>query len=61
MRLLEQPEDAVCAIEVKSGRVKPTRGMAEFVVRNPEARPLVVGSPECLLEAFLSGEVELFA
>ncbi|MBQ9043484.1 MAG: ATP-binding protein [Eggerthellaceae bacterium] len=54
-------EDAVCAIEVKSGRVKPTRGMAEFVVRNPEARPLVVGSTECPLEAFLSGEVELFA
>lgn len=54
-------EDAVCAIEVKSGRVKPTRGMAEFVVRNPEARPLVVGSAECPLEAFLSGEVELFA
>lgn len=53
-------EDAVCAIEVKSGRVKPTRGMAEFIVRNPEARSLVVGSAECPLEAFLSGEVELF-
>ena len=53
-------EDAVCAIEVKSGRVKPTRGMAEFIVRNPEAHPLVVGSPECPLEAFLSGEIELF-
>ena len=53
-------EDAVCAIEVKSGRVKPTCGMSEFVVRNPEARPLVVGSPECPLDAFLSGEVELF-
>ena len=53
-------EDSVCAIEVKSGRVKPTRGMAEFIVRNPEARPLIVGSPECPLEAFLSGEVELF-
>lgn len=53
-------EDSVCAIEVNSGRVKPTRGMAEFIVRNPEARPLIVGSPECPLEAFLSGEVELF-
>lgn len=30
-------------------------------VRNPEARPLVVGSAECSLEAFLSGEIELFA
>ena len=54
-------EDAVYAIEVKSGRVKPTRGMAEFIVRNPEARPLVVGSAECPLEAFLSGKVQLFA
>ena len=54
-------EDAVCAIEVKSGRVKPTRGMAEFVVRNPEARPLVVGSAECPLEAFLADEIELFS
>ena len=53
-------EDAVCAIEVKSGRVKPTRGMAEFIVRNPEARSLVVGSPDCSLEAFLSGKVDLF-
>lgn len=53
-------EDAVTAIEVKSGRVKPTRGMAEFIARNPDARPLVVGSPECPLEALLAGEVELF-
>ena len=54
-------EDAVCAIEVKSGRIKPTRGMAEFIVRNPEARPIVVGSADCPLEAFLSGEIDLFA
>ena len=53
-------EDAVTAIEVKSGRVKPTRGMAEFIVRNPEARSLVVGSPSCSLEEFLSDDVELF-
>lgn len=54
-------EDAVCAIEVKSGRVKPTHGMTEFIVRNPEARALVIGSPECPLEAFLSGEIDLFS
>lgn len=53
-------EDAVTAIEVKSGRVKPTHGMTEFIVRNPEVRPLVVGSIECPLETFLSGKVELF-
>lgn len=53
-------EDAVTAIEVKSGRVKPTRGMAEFIVRNPDAYALVVGSPDCTLEDFLGGNVELF-
>ena len=53
-------EDAVCAIEVKSGRVKPTRGMAEFIVSNPDARSLVVGSQECPLEDFLSGRIDLF-
>ena len=53
-------EDAVTAIEVKSGRVKPTRGMAEFIVRNPGAYSLVVGSPTCPLDAFLSGEIDLF-
>ncbi len=45
-------EDAVCAIEVRGGRVKPTRGMFEFIVGNPNARALVVGSRECLLEDF---------
>jgi len=53
-------EDAVCAIEVKSGRVKPTRGMSEFIVNNPDARSLVVGSRECPLEDFLSGRIDLF-
>ena len=53
-------EDAVCAIEVKSGRVKPTRGMSEFIVSNPDARSLVVGSHECPLEDFLSGRIDLF-
>lgn len=51
----------VTAIEVKSGRVKPTSGMVRFIVENPHARALVVGSADCPLEAFLSGEVEPFA
>ncbi len=53
-------EDAVCAIEVRGGRVKPTRGMSEFIVGNPNARSLVVGSRECPLEDFLSGRIDLF-
>ena len=32
-------EDAVCAIEVKSGRIKPTRSMAEFIVRSKRSPP----------------------
>lgn len=54
-------EDLVTAIEVKSGRVKPTTGMARFVLENPHARTIVVGSPECGVESFLLGEVSLFA
>ena len=53
-------EEAVTAIEVKSGRVKPTGGMTEFILRNPRAHALVVGSPQCSLETFLLGEVDLF-
>lgn len=54
-------EDAVTAIEVKSGRVKSTKGMQRFILENPGARELVVGSFDCPLESFLSGEVELLA
>ncbi len=53
-------EDAVTAIEVKSGRVKPTTGMARFLVENPRAKSIVVGSPECGIEEFLLGEESLF-
>ena len=54
-------EDAVTAIEVKSGRVKSTRGMQRFILENPGARELIVGSFDCPLESFLLGEVELLA
>lgn len=53
-------EDALTAIEVKSGRVKPTTGMARFIVENPHAHAIVVGSPECSLESFLLGERDLW-
>ena len=52
--------DDVCAIEVKSGRVKPTKGMSDFIVRYPHAHSLVVGSSQCSVADFLAGKVELF-
>lgn len=48
------------AIEVKSGRVKHTNGLSEFVKRFPGTYVLVVGSDGCPLESFLLGEVSLF-
>ena len=47
------------AIEVKSGRVKSTGGLTEFMLRFPDARTLVVGSASCPIESFLSGRVPL--
>ena len=52
--------DDVTAIEVKSGRVKPTRGLDEFILRYPHANTLVVGTSSCTLENFLKGKIELF-
>ena len=45
----------VMAIEVKSGRVKPT-GIVEFCKRYPAAQPLVVGSRNLSVEEFLFHE-----
>ena len=53
-------KDAVTAIEVKSGRVKPTNGMTRFLVENPHAHPIIIGSTGCGIEEFLRGEIELF-
>lgn len=52
-------ERRVLGIEVKSGRVKSTGGLTEFVLRFPGARTLVVGSPTCSLGNFLEGNVSL--
>lgn len=49
----------VLAIEVKSGRVRPS-GIAEFCARFPGATPLVVGDRNTPVETFLAGEVPLF-
>lgn len=53
-------EGAVTAIEVKSGRVKSSKGMQRFILENPDARELVVGSNSCPLDSFLLGEIDLF-
>ncbi len=53
--------DAITAIEVKSGRIKPARGLAAFINRFPSAKGIVVGSPEAPLEDFLLGRIPLFA
>ena len=49
------------AIEVKSGRIKNVGGSLVFKKHYPEALSLVVGSANCGLEGFLSGEKALFA
>lgn len=53
-------KDAVTAIGVKSGRVKPTNGMTRFLVENPHAHPIIIGSTGCGIEEFLRGEIGLF-
>ncbi len=53
-------KSAVTAIEVKSGRVNSTSGMTKFLVENPNAHSIVVGSADCSIEAFLRGEIDLF-
>ena len=52
-------ERQVVALEVKSGRVKSTGGLTEFMMQFPQARTLIVGSSSCSLEDFLLGKVEL--
>ena len=48
------------AIEVKSGRVKGTRGLGRFVREFPGTYALVVGSEAFPVEDFLLGKVALF-
>lgn len=47
------------AIEVKSGRVRATGGVAAFLKQYPHASAIVIGS-SCTLEEFLLGDVPLF-
>ena len=52
-------KQSVLAIEVKSGPVKSTGGLTDFVLRYPNARTLVVGSRGCGIEDFLAGKTGL--
>ncbi|MDR0381904.1 MAG: ATP-binding protein [Oscillospiraceae bacterium] len=48
------------AIDVKSGRIKHSGGSLTFKKSYPEALSLTIGSADCKLEAFLTGDVPLF-
>lgn len=52
--------DRLTAIEVKSGKVGKTEGLAEFCKRFSNSRPLVVGSQNLTVERFLMEEPPLF-
>ncbi|OGT36678.1 MAG: AAA family ATPase [Gammaproteobacteria bacterium RIFCSPHIGHO2_12_FULL_38_14] len=49
--------EALFAIEVKSGRKKPTNGLSEFLAKFPRAQPLVIGTGGISLEDFFTNEV----
>ena len=51
--------DDLSAIEVKSGRIKKS-GIGAFCQRHSEALPIIVGSRNTPLDAFLHGDVPLF-
>ena len=55
-----QKGESVVALEVKSGRVKPTTGMTRFITTFKPTKCLVVGSSECSIEAFLANKVDVF-
>jgi len=51
--VLETPR-ATWAIEVKSGRTHPMKGLTKFCALYPEVKPLVIGSGGMELEDFFS-------
>jgi hypothetical protein len=55
-----QKGSALTAIEVKSGKIKNLNGSIEFMKRYPQALSFIVGGPDCGLEDFLSGKMQLF-
>lgn len=52
--------ESLIALEVKSGRVKSTDGMAAFRKLHPQARPIVVGDANTPVEEMLRDKVPLF-
>ena len=50
----------ICAIEVKSGRIRATGGLVEFCRRFEGAQPLLVGDANTSCEDFLRGKVPIF-
>ena len=58
--VIEKGTSSLTAIEVKSGKIKNTKGSMEFLKRYPKALLLTVGSSECPLNKFLEKKVALF-
>ena len=58
--VIEKGTSSLTAIEVKSGKIKNTKGGMEFLKRYPKALFLTVGSSECPLNKFLEKKVALF-
>jgi predicted AAA+ superfamily ATPase len=52
--------DRVSALEVKSGRVKGTRGLTAFTERFPQAQPRIIGDRNTSIEEFLADRIALF-
>lgn len=50
----------VCAIEVKSGRIRATGGLMEFCRRFKGTHPLLLGDANISCEDFLRGKVPIF-
>jgi len=58
--VIEKGTSSLTAIEVKSGKIKNTKGSMEFLKRYPKALCLTVGSGDCPLEKFMEKKVALF-
>jgi predicted AAA+ superfamily ATPase len=55
-----QKTNGLIALEVKSGRVKKTGGLQEFVARYPKTRLLIIGDRNHPVSDFLLGKIPLF-
>jgi predicted AAA+ superfamily ATPase len=50
----------VKALEVKSGRIKNTKGLIAITNKYPEIRPIIVGDSNTPVEVFISNDIPMF-